>query len=187
MKKLCSLVTIAVMLCSSQAPEYSFKIAVLKYSGGGDWYSNPSALDNLANYCNLTMGTKINPETEKVDVGSPDLFYYPFVHMTGHGNVVFSHLDAQNLRKYLLGGGFLHVDDNYGMDKFFRREIKKVFPEYQLVEIPFSHDLYQSPNSFPQGLPKIHEHDNKAPQGYGIIDKGRVVLFYSYECDLGDG
>jgi hypothetical protein len=187
MKKALAFLLLTVLVGSSFIPQYSFKIAVLKYSGGGDWYANPSSLSNLAKFCNLTLGTSINMETDKVSVGSSDVFSYPFLHMTGHGNVVFSDQDAQNLRKYLLGGGFLHIDDNYGMDKFIRPQIKKVFPEYKLVEIPFSHDIYSSPNKFPKGLPKIHEHDNKAPQGFGIVHKGRVVLFYTYECDLGDG
>lgn len=187
MKKAVVFLLLIALVGSSYTAQYNFKIAVLKYSGGGDWYANPSSLPNLAKFCNLTMGTSIDIETDRVSVGSSDIFSYPFLHMTGHGNVVFSNQDVQNLRKYLLGGGFLHVDDNYGMDKFIRPQFKKVFPEYKLVEIPFSHDLYNSPNKFSKGLPKIHEHDNKAPQGLGIIHKGRVVLFYTYECDLGDG
>ncbi|MFT6747041.1 MAG: hypothetical protein ACJAZ2_001387 [Glaciecola sp.] len=187
MKKTIAFLLLTILVGSSFVPQHSFKIAVLKYSGGGDWYANPSSLPNLAKFCNLTMETSINVETEKVSVGSADIFSYPFLHMTGHGNVVFSDQDAQNLRKYLLAGGFLHIDDNYGMDKFIRPQIKKVFPEYKLVEIPFSHDLYKSPNKFPNGLPKIHEHDNKAPKGFGIVHKGRIVLYYTYECDLGDG
>jgi hypothetical protein len=187
MKKVFALLILTMCIAYGFTEQYSFKIAVLKYSGGGDWYANPSSLSNLARFCNLTMGTSIDSEVDKVKVGSSDIFSYPFLHMTGHGNVVFSPQDIQNLRKYLLGGGFLHIDDNYGMDKFIRPQISKVFPEYKLVEIPFTHDLYNSPNKFPNGLPKIHEHDNKAPEGFGIVHKGRVVLFYTYECDLGDG
>lgn len=179
-----------LLLCSlgfAFTKQYKFKIAVLKYGGGGDWYANPSSLGNLAKFCNLTMGTNIDVSTDKVSVGSSDIFSYPFLHMTGHGNVIFTEQEVTNLRKYLIGGGFLHIDDNYGMDKYVRPQIKKLFPEYKLVEIPFSHAVYNSPNKFPNGLPKIHEHDDKAPQGLGVMHKGRLVLFYSYECDLGDG
>jgi len=187
MKKVSFFLLLVLLVSSSYTAKYNYKIAVLKYSGGGDWYANPSSLPNLAKFCNLTLGTSIDVDTDKVSVGSKDIYSYPFIHMTGHGNVVFSNQDAQNLRKYLLSGGFLHIDDNYGMDKFIRPQIKKVFPEYKLVEIPFSHDLYSTPNKFTKGLPKIHEHDNKSPQGLGIVHQGRVVLFYTYECDLGDG
>ena len=165
----------------------SYKLAVLKYQGGGDWYSNPTALKNLIVFCNKTLGTTIDKDYEAVEVGSPDLFNYPFVHMTGHGNVVFSTQEAANLRKYLLSGGFLHIDDNYGMDPYIRPEMKKVFPELDFVELPFSHPVYHQNYNFPNGLPKIHEHDNKPAQGFGLIYEGRLVCFYSYECDLGDG
>jgi hypothetical protein len=119
--------------------------------------------------------------------GSDEIFNYPFIHMTGHGNVFFSEQEAANLRDYLIAGGFLHIDDNYGMDPFVRPQMKKVFPEYDLVELPFSHPIYQQKYPFPKGLPKIHEHDGKPPQGFGIIHQGRLVCFYSYETDLGDG
>lgn len=165
----------------------TYQIAVLKYAGGGDWYANPSSLPNLIKFCNKELNTTIDPVVPNVEVGSEELFDYPFIHMTGHGNVIFSGNEVKNLRKYLLGGGFLHIDDNYGMDEFIRPQIKKIFPEYELVEVPFSHDLYTKPYSFPKGLPKIHEHDNNAPQGLAIVHKGKVVLFYTYECDLGDG
>lgn len=162
-------------------------IALLKYSGGGDWYANPTSLKNLINFCNKELNAKLSPNYATVDVGSSELFFYPFVHLTGHGNVVFSDADIKNLRTYLLGGGFLHIDDNYGLDVFIRREMKKVFPELDFVEIPFSHPIYHQKFSFPNGLPKIHEHDNKAPKGYGLFFEGRLICFYSYECDLGDG
>jgi len=165
----------------------SYQIALLKYQGGGDWYANPTSLPNLIAFCNKNLGTNINAEPATVEVGSPELFNYPFLHMTGHGNVVFNQHDADNLREYLLSGGFLHIDDNYGMDPFVRSELKKVFPELDLVELPFSHPIYHQLYNFPQGLPKVHEHDNKAPQGFGLVYKGRLVVFYTYECDLGDG
>jgi hypothetical protein len=171
------------MLCNAQ----SYQIALLKYQGGGDWYANPTSLPNLIAFCNKNLGTTINSEPATVEVGSAEIFDYPFLHMTGHGNVVFNQHDAENLRSYLMAGGFLHIDDNYGMDPFVRSELKKVFPELDLVELPFLHPIYHQLYDFPQGLPKIHEHDNKAPQGFGLIYKGRLVLFYTYECDLGDG
>lgn len=169
------------------AQNYTVKIAVLQYDGGGDWYADPTALPNLAKFCNEQMGTTINPDVQYVDVGSSDIFNYPFVHLTGHGNVLFSASDAENLRTYLLAGGFLHIDDNYGLDPFIRREMKKVFPEYEFVELPFSHPIYYQKYRFTNGLPKIHEHDNKPPQGFGIIHEGRLIVFYSYETDLSDG
>lgn len=166
---------------------YTVRIANLKYGGGGDWYSDPTALPNLAKFCNENLGTNIHPDVPYIDVGSPEIFNYPYVHITGHGNVLFSASDAQNLRKYLLSGGFLHIDDNYGIDPFIRREMKKVFPEYDFVELPFSHPIYHQKYSFPNGLPKIHEHDNKPAQGFGIVHDGRLMVFYSYETDLSDG
>ena len=169
------------------ADEPTLKFALLKYAGGGDWYANPTALTNLARYCNANLGTDLNPDYATVEVGSADIFNYPWVHMTGHGNVVFSAAEAENLRNYLIGGGFLHVDDNYGMDPYIRVALKLVFPELPLVELPFEHPIYHQKYKFPSGLPKIHEHDGGAPQGYGIVYEGRVVVFYSFECDLGDG
>jgi hypothetical protein len=164
----------------------SYQLAVLKYSGGGDYYANPTALANLVDFCNVNLGTTIAKETPYVEVGSPDLFLYPYVHMTGHGNVVFSASDAENLRTYLLGGGFLHIDDNYGMDKFIRVELQKVFPDHEMVELPFDHEIFHQKYEF-NGLPKIHEHDGKRPQAYGIIIDGRLVCLYTYETDLSDG
>jgi hypothetical protein len=167
--------------------EPTLKFALLKYSGGGDWYANPTALNNLAEFCNANIGTDINPDYATVEVGSADLFNYPFVHLTGHGNIVFSAAEAENLRNYLIGGGFLHADDNFGLDPYIRVALKQVFPELSLVELPFAHEIYHQKYDFPGGLPKVHEHDGKAPQGYGLIWEGRVVVFYSFECDLGDG
>ena len=163
------------------------KIAKLKYSGGGDWYANKTALPNLIKFSNQELGLNLAPEEDIVEAGSRDIFLYPYVYMTGHGNVVFSDADASNLRKYLLGGGFLHIDDNYGLDKFVRLELKKVFPELDLIELPFDHPVYHQKFDFPRGLPKIHEHDGKPAQGFGLIYEGRLVVFYSYECDLGNG
>jgi hypothetical protein len=165
---------------------YSYRLGLLKYDGG-DWYSNPTALPNLARFANQQTGMNIDPDYGTVEVGSSDLFNYPFVYMTGHGNVLFSDFDAENLRNYLIGGGFLHIDDNYGMDPFVRVAMKKVFPELDFVELPFSHDIYEEPFHFPDGLPKIHEHDGKPPQGFGLIWEGRLICFYSYESDLGNG
>lgn len=166
---------------------FTQEIAVAKYSGGGDWYANPTSLPNLVKFCNQNINTKINTKIATVEPGSAELFLYPFVHMTGHGNVVFSASDVVNLKNYLSAGGFLHIDDNYGMDEYIRKEIKKIFPEASLTEIPKNHPIFQGPYSFPNGLPKIHEHDNKQPQAFGIFIENRLVLLYTYECDLGDG
>lgn len=163
------------------------KIALLKYRGGGDWYADPTALPRLIDFCNKNMGTSIFPEHDVVDVGSLEIFNYPFLHMTGHGNVIFSEQEAENLRKYLLGGGFLHIDDNYGMDEYIRPQLKKVFPDLELVELPYNHPIYRQKYDFPEGLPKIHEHDGKPAQGFGYIVGGRLVLFYTYQSDISDG
>ncbi|MFN8436366.1 MAG: DUF4159 domain-containing protein [Cytophagales bacterium] len=170
-----------------QSHAQQLKIAKLKYNGGGDWYANKTSLPNLINFCNRNIGTNIYKEEDIVEVGSSDIFYYPFVHMTGHGNVFFNNEDVANLRKYLMSGGFLHIDDNYGLDKYIRREMKKVFPELDFVELPFSHPIYHQKFQFNNGLPKVHEHDNKPPQGFGLIYEGKLICFYSYECDLGNG
>jgi hypothetical protein len=189
MKKIIGSIILTLFFISATIPaEPTVKIALLKYNGGGDWYANlETSLKNLIVFCNQNLGTTINTEQAIVEVGSPDLFNYPFVHMTGHGNVVFTQQEADNLRKYLMGGGFLHISDNYGMDKFIRPQMKKVFPELSFVELPFNHPVYQQKFKFSAGLPKVHEHDNKAPQGFGLIYNGRLVCFYDYECDLGDG
>lgn len=170
---------------SAEPPQ--LKLALLKYGGGGDWYANPTALPNLARFCNQRLDMALDVDYATVDVGSPEIFNYPFVYMTGHGNVVFSDLDAKNLRSYLIGGGFLHIDDNYGMDPFVRPAMKKVFPELDFVELPFSHPVYKQAFSFADGLPKIHLHDGQPPQGLGLFYEGRLVCFYSYESDLGNG
>ena len=167
---------------------YAYQIALLKYNGGGDWYANlETSLPNLIKFCNDNLKTAINPEQAIADAGSAEIFNYPFIHMTGHGNVIFSNQEAENLRNYLLAGGFLHISDNYGMDSFIRIQLKKIFPELDLIEIPFSHPIYHQKYEFPKGLPKIHEHDKKAPQGLGLIYKGKLICFYDFECDLGDG
>ncbi len=165
----------------------NLQLALLQYNGGGDWYANPTALPNLARFCNTNLGTNLSTDYATVEVGSADIYNHPFVHMTGHGNVVFSDLEAENLRNYLIGGGFLHIDDNYGMDPFVRTAMKKVFPESQFIELPFEHEIYNQQFQFKNGLPKIHKHDDSPAQGFGILWEGRLVCFYSYECDLGDG
>ncbi|MFK7049408.1 MULTISPECIES: DUF4159 domain-containing protein [Flavobacterium] len=166
---------------------FSQEIALLKYSGGGDWYANPTSLPNLIKFSNQTINTRIKSKPSTVTPGSNDIFSYPFIHMTGHGNVIFNPQEAENLRNYLNAGGFLHIDDNYGMDQYVRNEIKKLFPNQSLVEIPSSHIIFQKPYSFPSGLPKIHEHEGKRPQAFGIFLNNRLTLLYTYECDLGDG
>lgn len=163
------------------------EIAVLKYKGGGDWYGNPTSLPNLIKFCNQNLSTSIDPEPKTVEPGSPDIFQFPFVHMTGHGNVFFSEDDIENLRKYLMSGGFLHIDDNYGMNEYIRRELQKIFPEKELVELPANHPIFSTAYNFPEGLPKIHEHDRQRPQAFGIFEKDRLILLFTYESDLGDG
>ncbi len=176
-----------VSVVSLAQEKTTVKIGLLKYNGGGDWYANPTSLPNLIKFANENLQTNINPEPGTVEVGSMDLFNYPLIHMTGHGNVVFSDIEIEYLRTYLMGGGFLHIDDNYGLDQYIRREMKKVFPDQEFVELPFSHPIYHQQFEFEKGLPKIHEHDGKPAQGFGLFYEGRLVVFYSYECDLGDG
>ena len=166
---------------------HSFKIGILKYNGGGDWYANPTALKNLIQFCNTNLNTNIDPMYDEIEVGNLSIFQYPWVHLTGHGNVVFSPKEANNLRNYLISGGFLHISDNYGLDPFIRKEMKKVFPEIDFVELPLNHEIYETPYAFKNGLPKIHEHDDNSPLGLGLIYQGRLVCFYDFECDLGDG
>lgn len=163
------------------------KIALLKYNGGGDWYANPTSLPNLISFANKNLNTNIDTEPETVEVGSPEIFNYPFLHMTGHGNVVFNTVESENLRNYLMAGGFLHADDNYGMDKFIRPQLDKLIPGSKLVELPFNHPIFHQKFNFPNGLPKIHEHDGKPAQAFGLFYQGRLVALYTYECDLGDG
>ena len=172
------------LICLSQN---TYSVATLKYNGGGDWYANPTALPNLIEFSNNNIGTNIKKSPEIVEVGSSDIFNYPFLHMTGHGNIFFSNEEANNLRKYLLSGGFLHVDDNYGLDEFFRKEITKVFPNKKLVLINSNHIIFNQSFKFPNGLPKIHIHDAKPSEAYGIFDNGRLICLYTYESDLSDG
>lgn len=174
------------LICATSYSQ-SLKIAKAKYSGGGDWYSNKTALPNLIAFCNQNLQTNLAVEEDVVEIGSPEIFLYPFVYMTGHGNVVLSDQDAENLRGYLLAGGFLHIDDNYGMDQFIRLELKKVFPELELMEVPFDHPIYHQKYDFDEGLPKIHEHDGKPAQGFGLFYEGDLICFYSHEADLGNG
>ena len=185
MKKLLLLTTFFVFW--SMGPMNAQQIAVLKYGGGGDWYSNPTALPNLIRFCNGNIGTKIDPQPETVEAGSVTIFKYPFLHMTGHGNVFFTDEEVENLRTYLLSGGFLHIDDNYGMEPYLKRELQKIFPDKQLEELGADHPIFDQKFKFPEGLPKIHEHDGKRPQAFGIFENGRLVLLYTFECDLGDG
>ncbi|WP_415190776.1 DUF4159 domain-containing protein [Psychroserpens sp.] len=162
-------------------------LAIVKYKGGGDWYSNPTALPNLISYCNANIKTKMNTKPQVVEIGSIDIFQFPMLHMTGHGNVFFSDADAENLRKYLISGGFLHIDDNYGMEPYIKKELKKVFPNLELLELPKNHKIFNIAYKFPAGLPKIHEHDGKRPQALGLLYKNRLVLLFTFESDLGDG
>lgn len=162
-------------------------LAVLKYKGGGDWYSNPTALPNLIIFCNQNINTAMNPKPETVDPSSIDIFRFPLLHMTGHGNVLFNEEDVENLRSYLESGGFLHVDDNYGMAQYLPKELKKIFPDQELVELPASHPIFSSVYTFAAGLPKIHEHDGKRPQAFGLFFEERLVVLFTTESDLGDG
>ncbi|MDX1720420.1 MAG: DUF4159 domain-containing protein [Salegentibacter mishustinae] len=163
------------------------QIALLKYNGGGDWYANPTSLPNLITFSNNNIGTSIKSKPITVTPGSSDIFQYPFVHMTGHGNVIFNQEEAENLRSYLLSGGFLHIDDNYGMQQYLEKELEKIFPEKKLEELPANHTIFSTAFNFSAGLPKIHEHDNKPPQAFGIFEENRLVLLFTVESDLGDG
>lgn len=187
MRKGIYIITLLILSNTFVLAQGSFQIALLKYGGGGDWYADPTALPNLIKYCNEQLNMNINPEPETVEVGSPEIFNYPFLHMTGHGNVVFNPQEAENLRNYLRAGGFLHIDDNYGMDKYIRPELKKLFPNAPLVELPFDHEIYHQKFAFKSGVPKIHEHDGLPPKGYGIFIDGRLALYYTFETDLSDG
>lgn len=186
MMKKCLVVVLMVLDCFCATAQQT-QIALLKYRGGGDWYANPTSLPNLVKFCNQELKTDLNYDVATVDAGSPDIFNFPFVHMTGHGNVSFDKAEAENLRAYLLGGGFLHVDDNYGLKDYVMAQMQKVFPELEWIELPHSHPIFQGPFPFPDGLPKIHEHDMKTPQAFGMIYEGRLVCLFTYECDLGDG
>lgn len=163
------------------------EVAILKYDGGGDWYANPTALPNLIAFCNKNINTKMKKKPTTVEASSIDIFNYPIVFMTGHGNVFFNENTVENLKNYLTSGGFLHISDNYGMDQFIRREMKKVFPKLDFQEIPYNHPIYHQSFDFENGVPKIHEHDNKPPQGFGLFYEGNLVCFYDFETDLSDG
>jgi hypothetical protein len=177
----------ALVLLVLLVGQYDFTIARLKYGGGGDWYADPSSLTNLLTAISERTNIRAAPREVVVEITDPKLFEYPYLYMTGHGNVHFTDDEIKILRNYFRAGGFLHADDNYGMDSSFRREIVKIFPESPLIELPFDHPIYHSFYEFPDGLPKIHEHDSKPPQGFGIFYDNRLVIFYTYECDLGDG
>jgi len=181
-------VTLLIFILSSPIfAQSEVQIALLKYRGGGDWYANPTSLSNLIAFSNENINTHLKSDYATVEVGSSDIYNYPFLHLTGHGNVVFSESEARNLREYLLAGGFLHIDDNYGLDQYIRPQMELVFPELEFVELPYSHPIFHQAYEFEKGLPKIHEHDNKAPQAFGLFWEGRLVCLYTYECDLGDG
>jgi len=181
------LVAFIFIVFTGLAQNNGVKIALLKYNGGGDWYSDPTALPNLIQYCNQNLKTNIYPEPSTIEIGSPEIFNFPFVHLTGHGNIILSESEATNLRIYLEAGGFLHTDDNYGLDEYFRREMKKVFPNKEFIELPPSHPIFHQKYDFNEGIPKIHEHDNKPPQAFGLFIEDRMVCLYTYETDLGDG
>ena len=179
------LVLVAILVSSAAAEE--FTVARLKYRGGGDWYSDPTSMPNLLARVRRDLGIETARDEVKLDIMNESLFNYPFAYMTGHGKVKFSDEEAARLRVYLTSGGFLWADDNYGLDEHFRKEIRKVFPEEELVELPFSHEIYSTIYAFPGGLPKIHEHHGGPPHGYGIVYEGRLVVFYSFNTDIGDG
>jgi len=184
-KKIKIVLSVFIFLFVTQI--FAQQVAILKYNGGGDWYANPTALPNLINFCNNTIHTSIKEIPETVEANSIDIFNYPIVFMTGHGNVLFSENSKENLKNYLISGGFLHISDNYGMDTYIRRELKTLFPNTALQEIPYNHPIFHQTFSFDNGLPKIHEHDNKPPQAFGLFYEGRLICFYDYESDLSDG
>ncbi|OEK08815.1 hypothetical protein A8C32_00635 [Flavivirga aquatica] len=185
--KFTNLTALLVFSIALTTSSFAQELAILKYKGGGDWYGNPTALPNLIKYCNENINTKITPKPQTVEVGSTDIFQFPMLHMTGHGNVFFSETDAENLRNYLISGGFLHIDDNYGMQPYVNKELKKVFPNKDLVELPTNHEIFNNVYKFPKGLPKIHEHNGKRPQAFGVFQENRLILLFTYESDLGDG
>ena len=180
--RLCTLVFIFLFGFLAQAQE----VGILKYEGGGDWYANPTAIPNLIRFCNEEINTRISESPKNIEAHNPEIFNYPIIFMTGHGNVFFSDEAAENLKNYLISGGFLHISDNYGLDKYLRKEMKKVFPELDFKEIPYDHPIYHQKYNF-STLPKIHEHDAKPPQGFGLFYEGRLICFYDFESDLSDG
>lgn len=176
------------LLVSASFAQHAYQLALVKYNGGGDWYANlETSLPNLAEFCNRELGTNFNPDQAIIDIGDRSIYNYPFLHLTGHGNIILSDQEVQNLRNYLTSGGFLHIDDNYGMDQFVRPQMKKVFPELEFIELPPSHPIFHQKFEFANGLPKIHEHDNNRPQAFGLYHEGRLVCLYTFESDLGDG
>ncbi|CAM1345719.1 DUF4159 domain-containing protein [Tenacibaculum amylolyticum] len=181
MKKILFLLVLSFSVAHSQ------EVGILKYKGGGDWYANPTSLPNLIQFTNQYVKTAIDSNIATVDPSSVDVFNYPILFLTGHGNIFFDNEDVENLRNYLISGGFIHISDNYGLDKYIRSELKKIFPKLTLEEIPLNHPIYNQTFKFPNGLPKIHEHDKKAPKGLGLFHKRRLVVFYDYESDLSDG
>jgi len=187
MKKLTFIILLSITHLQPAQVNVGFQIARLKYSGGGDWYNDPSAEVNLLNFVERNTNIKTNPKYVFVDLETNDIFNYPFTFITGHGNIVFSQKNITTLRKYLENGGFIYVDDDYGLDKSFRREIEKVLPDYPLRELPFDHDIYHALYDFEKGPPKIHEHDNKPPRGFGIFIDKRMVVYYTVECNPSDG
>lgn len=178
---------IACITMSLAVQAQSLQLAVLKYGGGGDWYANPTALKNLADFCNKNIKTHLSLTQAEVEPGSPHIFNYPYINVTGHGRIAFTKAEADNIRAYLTSGGFLHIDDNYGLNNYVRPEMKKVFPELDFVELPFSHPIFHQSFKFPKGIPKIHEHDGLPAQAFGLIYKGRLVCLYTFSTDLGDG
>ena len=179
--------SILIFFLSLGFSTFAQEVAVLKYNGGGDWYANPTAIPNLIEFSNKNIKTFISKNPTRVSAGSSDIFNFPIIFMTGHGNVFFTDKEANNLRQYLISGGFLHISDNYGLDKYIRPQLKKVFPKLKLQEIPFTHPIFNQTFTFEKGIPKIHEHDKKIPQGFGLFFEGRLVCFYDYESDLSDG
>lgn len=193
MKKLFNIIVYCIIvnvtgLQSQESALTSFMIARVKYQGGGDWYNNPSVIPNLARYIKQHTLTDIAEQEAQVSLTDESLFSYPILYLTGHGQFSMSSTEAERLRTYLLRGGFLYVDDDYGLDSDFHKAMKIVFPERNLQEIPFSHGIYHIYYQFENGLPKIHEHDNAPPQGFGIFDdSGRMMVFYTYETNISDG
>ncbi|MFI8379947.1 DUF4159 domain-containing protein [Leeuwenhoekiella sp. NPDC079379] len=176
-----------IFICSLFSSVCAQQVAVLQYEGGGDWYSNPTSVPNLVSFCNQNISTRLDPKVATIQATDPGIMQYPFVHMTGHGNVYFSDEALLNLRNYLNGGGFLHIDDNYGIDQYLRPQLQRLYPDEELIELPASHPLFSSAYPFDKGLPKIHEHEGTRPQALGIFREGRLVLLYTLESDLGDG
>lgn len=188
MKKLLAILSLFILLAQAMAQQSpTLKIGLIKYKGGGDWYADPTALPNLMRFCNQELHTSFAGEPSIVEAGSIDLFNYPLVHITGHGNIIFSPDESQNLRTYLEAGGFLYIDDNYGLDSYIRHEMKKVFPDQEFTELPAGHPIFHQKFDFPDGLPKIHEHDKKRPQAFGLYIANRLVCLYTYESDISDG